>query len=242
MDRLTFDPTNPIRRQKDRWSCLAKSLAWSASSYGIVVPEGSLERRVLDYHITSPRGLLSDKTGHDIADFMTQEFGGHGLTAKYVPSVSWEEVTREAGLYPMVLGGTKMWHYVSVRGYDPSLGVLLLANTVNGFNGVHQYLTRGQFDYYSPLALVRVTTPQVLEEGPRHAGRLPNRLRGLYRAVTVGGATLYLPASKSDAGGGRGSSRPAGSRTVMENPPPYTRGRGRPVRRVFHRELNREKA
>jgi hypothetical protein len=202
MTRLVFDPRTPRIQQKDPWSCLTKSLVWSMLAYGADIPNGSLEKRVLSNHITSRGGYLTDKSGHDIADFMTQEFGSEwGVTAEYTPEVTWEQVVHDAGRYAIVIGGSKFLHYTAVRGYDPQKAILLLANSVEGWMSVGQFMTMQQFHYYSPLARIRVATPHMIAEGERYRGRVG--LSGLYKAVTTGAATLYLPNTQSDAAGRR---------------------------------------
>lgn len=223
MSRLVFDPWTPAIKQKDNWSCLAKSLGWATSAYGLALPKGTMEKEVLANHITSRGGYLTDKSGHDIADFMTELFQGPGLTAEYTPVVPFDEIARDAGRYPMVIGGTDFHHYVAVRGFDPRYDCLYLANSAEGWNGVQFWMTRQQFQYFSPLARIRVTTPWMIAEGKEHRG--PVGLCGPYKAVTIGGATILLPRE------------PAGSRMVDSRPGPITAKRGRPVRRRLHLDL-----
>jgi hypothetical protein len=220
---LIYDPLVPVILQKDSWSCLTKSIRWSLSAYGIAVPEGYLEKQVRG-SITNRGGYLNDKTGHDLADFMTQEFGNRGLTAEYTPSVAWDEVVRDAGRYAMVIGGSNFLHYAAVRGYDAQYDILYLANSVPTWRHLGHKMTRHEFEYYGPLARIRVATPHMIAEGERYRGTVG--LRGLYRAVTIGASTVYLPAERGGVGdpeegpgvvarGLPGSRRPRGDGRVL---------------------------
>lgn len=188
---LVYDPLTPVILQGDMWSCLAKSLRWSLTSYGIAVPEGYMEKQIRGA-ITNRGGYLNDKTGHDLADFMTEEFGTEGLTAEYTPSVTWDDVRADAGRFAMVIGGTNLHHYAAVRGYDPRYQVLLLANSAPRWKHLGHKMTKQEFDYYGPLARIRVATPHMIAEGGHRVVR-PAWPRGLYRAAIVGASTLYLP-------------------------------------------------
>jgi hypothetical protein len=223
--RLVYDPWTPAVPQRDSWSCLAKSLGWATAAYGLVLPRGTMENRVRDYNIVSAGGYLTDKTGHDIADFMTEHFHTKGLTAEYTPVVSFDEVALDAGRYPMVIGGTDFHHYVAVRGFDPRYDCLYLANSAEGWNGVRFWMTRQQFQYFSPLARIRVTTPWMIAEGEQHRG--PIGLCGPYQAVTVGGATLLIP--RTDRGAAREG--------VVDPRLRPTAARYRRGRRILHHEL-----
>lgn len=231
--KLIYDPMTPVILQQDSWSCLTKSLRWSLTSYGIAVPDGYLERQVRGT-ITNRGGYLNDKTGHDLADFMTAEFGDRGLTAEYTPSVSWDEVRRDAGRYAMVIGGTNLLHYAAVRGYDPLYDIIYLANSVPRWRHLGHKMTRHEFEYYSPLARIRVATPHMIQEGENHRGTVG--LRGLYRAVTIGASTVYLPAKR-----GGDSDAPARAGVVAPGPGPAL-GRRRGRGRVLHRVLTTEEA
>jgi hypothetical protein len=100
---LTYDPATPQVKQRDSWSCLAKALAWSLRSYGLPIREGQVEGWVLSDHVTSRGGYLTDKTGHEIAEWSKQLFG-LGLVANYTPNVTWEEVVSDAGRNPTLFG------------------------------------------------------------------------------------------------------------------------------------------
>jgi hypothetical protein len=195
---LTYDPTLPRIRQLDRWSCLAKSLGWSAAAYGLEFDQAEFDRRVLAYNITNRGGFLTDKTGHDVADFATEQFAPLGLTAEYTPVVSYDEVVADAGRYPIIIGGSLFLHYTAVRYYEPGMG-LILANSTEGWQSIWQVMNRAQFHRYSPLARIRVATPWMIAEGGEHRGKVG--LRGDYRAVAVGGSTILLPTTEAPVGG-----------------------------------------
>jgi hypothetical protein len=197
MNRLSYDPSVPRLVQRDGWSCLAKSITWSFASLGLFLPDRDVERRVRAWNITSPGGYLTDKTGLDLAGWTEEQFPQLGVSAQYRRDASWEEVRHDAGRFPLIIGGSIFLHYTAVRDYDPFSGLLLLANSSDGWRGVGQVMSRAQFERQRPLVAIRITTPEMLEEGGRDVpdGVQHARAGRACQALVVGSKTLYLPRS-----------------------------------------------
>lgn len=188
---LIYNPTIDQPMQNSVWACLANSIAWAVRSIGSNRPSDDIALAIRQYNIVTKRGYLVDKTGHDIADWTTEQFRDLGITAQYTPSVTFDDAMREAGRYPIVLGGSIWLHYCALRGYDSSRGELLLANSSPGWKQIHQTMSRSQFNRLRPISMIRVAPPQVVEERQRYVGRVG--ISGLHEAVIVGGTTLFLP-------------------------------------------------
>jgi hypothetical protein len=171
---MKFDPDRPIELQRNNWGCFPNSLSWAVEGLGIRMDREALGLVAVRNKIITPRGYLVDKSGNDLADFSREMLADYGLAALYLFDVSFDQISREAGLYPLVIGSGSWLHYAAVRGYDPVADVLLLANTSPGWQGVGYTMNRTQFGGYSPISLTRVATPDLIgqvEEEYRHNAR-----------------------------------------------------------------------
>jgi hypothetical protein len=158
--RVVFNPQEPPHPQEEDFDCSQESLEWALYSLGRRPQENWLEPTMIAEGVMSRDLGLLDASGAGLAAFVRRHYGEYGYTAENVASVSYEDVVREAGLYPLLIGGRAWNHWSGVRGYDAGQG-LLLANPAPGWKGIGQTLTRQQFTALGPFSMVRVLHPDL---------------------------------------------------------------------------------
>ena len=132
-----YDPSTPQYPQTLDWSCSACSLAWLNRAMRIELAQD--EYAAIDYigdpqHINSTYGLM-DGSGARLRDCLREQ----GVAA----ANGWWTFDQAAQLavgMGLLIGGVGWNHWVGVRGYDSSSGQLALANSADGWMGVHQVL------------------------------------------------------------------------------------------------------
>lgn len=168
---MIYRPDAPTLLQANAWACLTTSLRWAAQSLGRPTVRRDVERLVLRQQVITPHGNLVDKTGLALAQFAREELA---VVTSYRDVTRWEEVTSQAGQWPLVLGGWGWQHYAAVRDYDPLADLLLLANPVaRPWRGVGQTMARHQFDRLHPLVLIRVAPEGSQDVSPLRPGHRP---------------------------------------------------------------------
>jgi hypothetical protein len=115
--------------------------------------------------VSEADGLL-DATGDHLSAWIASEYGEFGYSANAESPVSFDALAAEfaapANPYPGLIGGRAWGHWSGLRSYDPSSDCLLLANPADGWQGIHQSMTRDQFAALGPFSLVRVLHPDLL--------------------------------------------------------------------------------
>jgi hypothetical protein len=160
--KITFNRDEPAIAQNDPWSCAPTSTRWALTALGRHPSESWLEGQIQADGVVSQELGLLDASGAGLAHWITAQYGEFGYSASNEPSVTFDAVAREAGPYPLLLGGRAWNHWSGVRGYDQARDLLLLANPSSGWKGVGQVMDRSQFAALGPFSMVRVTHPDLL--------------------------------------------------------------------------------
>jgi hypothetical protein len=158
---VTYNPDEPPHPQNESFDCSQDSLEWALYAVGRAPSDVWLTNTMIAQGVMSRNLGLLDASGAGLAGFVTREYGEFGYSAENVASVTFDEVAREAGYYPVLIGGRTWNHWSGVRSYDATNDVLILANPSEGWMGVGQTLNRGQFDQMGPFSLVRVLHPDL---------------------------------------------------------------------------------
>jgi hypothetical protein len=151
MQPLTYDPDEPMPAQTADWTCAACSLAWLNRALGI--DHATDEWSAVEYignpdNINSTYGLM-DASGVRLRDCLREQ----GAPA-FCSWLDWEWMYDLATRMPLLIGGVNWYHWVGVRtAYD---GVLWIANSAHGWQGVTNTLSSDQADGLGPFAAVVV--------------------------------------------------------------------------------------
>ncbi len=163
-ERITFNAETPRIPQNDAWSCAPTSLRWAMTALGRNPAEGWMEQTALDEGVVKTHNGLQDATGAGLAAFVRRHYAEFGYDANNEPFITFDEARFEGNhAYPILIGGRTWNHWSAVRGFDEGRGVLLLANPEDGWMGVHQIMSREQFDRLGRFSMVRVFHPDLLE-------------------------------------------------------------------------------
>lgn len=163
---VTYNASEPAIPQNDPWSCAPTSTRWALTALGRHPAESWMEAQMkADGVVSEALGLL-DASGTGLAAWVIAQYGEFEFTASNDPSVSFDDVTREAGKYPLLLGGRAWGHWSGVRGLSASTDTLLLANPSSGWMNVQQTMNRQQFAALGPFSMVRVTHPDLAPVPP----------------------------------------------------------------------------
>jgi hypothetical protein len=170
---VTYNASTPAIAQDDDWSCAPTSLRWALTALGRNPgPQYIEELMVRDGVVSKDQGLL-DASGAGLAAWIGKSgpayYGDDGFYGNNEPVVSFEAVASEIGPYPILIGGRTFGpggHWVGIRGYDASRGVLLLANPADGFTGIYQEMNSAQWNARGPWSMVRVLHPDLLVTAP----------------------------------------------------------------------------
>jgi lysozyme len=156
-----YDWTYPALMQQHDWDCSQESICWCLYAYGRTPDESWMEQSMIDAGVVDPAVGCTDASGAGLASWLNDEYGEYGYLSSNNPSVSFDDVAREAAthLHPLAVGGRAFYHWVGVRGYDAYLDRLMLANPAPGYRGIYQTLDRRQFAELGPFSLVRLTHP-----------------------------------------------------------------------------------
>lgn len=168
-----YDWQEPAHLQEHDWDCSQESLEWCLWAYGRTPDDSWMEQSLQAGGYVNPAVGCTDRTGAGLARWLNDEYGEYGYVASNTVGVSFDDVMNEARthLHPVAMGGEAFYHWVGVRGYDPMLDRLLLANPAPGWMGCYQTMTRQQFADLGSFNLVRLTHPAAETGGA--AARLP---------------------------------------------------------------------
>lgn len=172
-DLPVYDPAEPHQNQNWDWDCSQESAEFCLRSWGRTPSDDWMEQSLQDDGVVTPQYGLMDASGAGMADWFNREYGEFGYLASNEASVTFDDVAAEAATmsHPLMIGGRAWCHWVGVRGYSGD--VLLLANSADGYMGVGQTLSRGQFASLGSFSMVRLTHPaaegQVPERPPPDA-------------------------------------------------------------------------
>lgn len=161
--RVTYDKDTPRIAQNDDWSCAPTSLRWALTALGRNPSETWVEGTALAEGVVTTLHGLMDSSGAGLAEFVRRHWGEFGFDANHEPTISFQFAALEGDhAYPILIGGRNWNHWSAVRDYDESRDILLLANPADGHRGVHQFMTRPQFEALGPFSMVRVIHPDLL--------------------------------------------------------------------------------
>lgn len=155
----TYDPATPSQNQDWDWDCSQESAQYCLRSWGRDPDDDWMEASLIQSGTVTPEYGLMDASGAGMADWFNAEYGEFGYLASNEPSVSFDDVAQEAaeGKHPLMIGGRAWYHWVGCRGFDGD--VLLIANSAEGYMGITDWLSRGQFEALGPFSMVRLTHP-----------------------------------------------------------------------------------
>jgi hypothetical protein len=164
--RVTYNRDEPAIAQNDPWSCAPTSTRWALRAVGRHPAEGWMESQMVADGVVSEADGLLDATGDHLSAWIASEYGEFGYSANAESPVSFDALAAEfaapANPYPGLLGGRAWGHWSGLRSYDPSSDCLLLANPADGWQGIHQSMTRDQFAALGPFSLVRILHPDLV--------------------------------------------------------------------------------
>jgi hypothetical protein len=175
--KVTYNRSTPAIAQDDDWSCAPTSLRWALTALGRNPGPLYIENLMVRDGVVSKEAGLLDASGSGLAAWIGKSgeayYGSDGFYGNNEDPISWEWAVHEGGAangsahaYPLLIGGRRWNHWSGLRDYDPSRGLLLLANPANGWQGVGQTMTRQQFDALGPFSAVRVLHPDLLGADP----------------------------------------------------------------------------
>lgn len=198
-----FDPSYPAAAQAESWSCAVYTTAWMLRATGHDVSVSEVKSRMLNTgRVTSTYGL-SDANGPGVAQTL-RDFadGAPGIENRGI--VSFNDVAARAGQMAVGIGGRNWNHWSAVRGYDAGRDVLLLANSANGWQGVYQEMTRGQFANLGAMAMVWMDFGQMPPPPPFEPSARPTGgpFPALHVKTTIPGGQ-WITQCNEDASGER---------------------------------------
>jgi hypothetical protein len=150
-----FDPTTPDEKQRQSWTCAIRSVMWLLKSIGISVSPEEAQDAMSPRYVTSDVGLL-DASGAGIVKVLADRWG---VTARNLPSASFDDVMQLAGKQPVAIGGRNwggpgLGHWSAVRGVDGDR--LALANPAAGQRFGQTTLSRNDWARIGPFSAVVV--------------------------------------------------------------------------------------
>jgi len=156
-----YNPYEPAHPQEGDWDCSQESTEWGLYAYGRT-PDGEwMEQSMQAAGVINPAVGLTDASGAGLASWLNTEYGEYGYVAESVNPIGFDELAAEAStlVHPIMAGGRAWCHWTGVRGYDAASDVLLLANPADGWMGIYQTMTRGDFARLGSFSMVRLTHP-----------------------------------------------------------------------------------
>lgn len=157
-----YDYLEPARLQENDWDCSVESTEWALFAWGRQPDDNWLENSMIAAGVVDPAVGLCDASGAGLAAWCNEEYSEFGFYAENVNPVDFNSLALEASTlkHPIMAGGRAFYHWVGVRGYDPTRDVLLLANPAPGWKNIYQTLTRTQFSQLGSWSMVRLTHPE----------------------------------------------------------------------------------
>lgn len=162
-----YDWQEPAIAQNHDWDCSEESIRWCLYAFGRTPDDAWMEQSMIAAGVVNPSVGCTDSSGAGLARWVNQEYGEYGYLASNSTGCSFDDLAAEAATHqhPMAIGGSGWYHWSGLRGYDPLMDRLLLANPANGWQGVYQTMDRDQFYNLGPFNAVRVTHPEAENGG-----------------------------------------------------------------------------
>lgn len=129
------------------WTCSICSFTWVVNSTGV---DPDLTREMATQLIGYPN-CVNETYGLMSSDCLIRAFANVGLTAKqgyYTYSEAYSICTAHTG----VINPLGMYHFMAIRGVRN--GNIWVANSAQGYRGVHDDLTAEQFNSLGPTQLI----------------------------------------------------------------------------------------
>jgi hypothetical protein len=167
-----YDSSTAPQPQDADFDCSQESAQWCLRAYGRNPDDAWMTESLIENNVMTPQYGLMDASGAGMADWLNTEYSEFGYLASNEPSVSFDDVAREAatGAHPLMIGGRSWCHWVGCAGYSVDEDLLLIANSADGYMGVGQTLSRGQWASLGSFSMVRLMHPaaegMVPTEGP----------------------------------------------------------------------------
>jgi hypothetical protein len=152
-----YNPAFPPIRQDKSYDCSETALLWILYAYGRQTSDAWLEGAMQSEGVLTERWGLMDATGHQLADFINEQYDELGYIARAASPVSFDDVANGAGLHGRMAGGINWVHWVAVTGYDGARDVLTIMNPAPGYMGIYGELTRNQFSQLGPFSMIDVS-------------------------------------------------------------------------------------
>jgi hypothetical protein len=156
-----YNCDEPSHPQENDWDCSVESTEWALYAWGRQPSDDWLEQSMIAAGVVDPSVGLTDASGALLAEWVIAEYGEYGYDAENVDPVSFDDLAAEAALerHPIMAGGRTWCHWTGVAGYDADQDLLLLRNPANGWMGVYQTMSRGQFASLGSFSMVRLMHP-----------------------------------------------------------------------------------
>jgi hypothetical protein len=147
-NEYTYDPLAEMRGQRWDWDCSAASTAWMGRALGWGWSEGDVAYEFVRAGIATPQLGCLDGTGAGIVRWLAdQPFPAQNARG------SWSIIEARTQTCPLIMGSTRWYHWVGVRGMDDT-GTLQLANSAPGWAGIWQTMSHEQFDMFGDFYIV----------------------------------------------------------------------------------------
>lgn len=148
---LSYNPEEPQYNQEENWTCAACSLAWLNRALYIdhATDEYSAASYIGQPENINPEWGLMDASGQRLVECLREQGAPafHGW-------LDWSTTYDLATQMPLLIGGINWCHWVGVRFADN--GILLLANSAPGWQGITQTMEEMDFHAWGPFAVVAV--------------------------------------------------------------------------------------
>jgi hypothetical protein len=144
-----FDPTTPMTRQENGWTCSVCAQDWVLRATG-VAPDHTralgLDEIGYPHNVNETYGLM-DGSGSKLREV----YARYGLDSTQ-GWLSFDEVYAAAGETTGQMSGGVWYHWVAIRGRDGEN--LWIANSAPGYKNVSESLSRDDFNRLGPFSVV----------------------------------------------------------------------------------------
>lgn len=158
-----YNADEPTVIQSSDWDCAPSALTWALRAMGRHPAQSWIAATMIEQGYESTEQGLLDASGAGLAAFVNGEYGdgsgGPAVHALNNGSVTYDDVRSIAGQTAVLIGG-RGWggpglgHWVGVRRYDPSLGLVLANPGGTGPIFGQQVLDRQAFSAAGPFSMV----------------------------------------------------------------------------------------
>jgi len=171
--RVTYNRNEPPHPQNRSYDCSQESIEWAMYALGRAPSDDWMESAMISEGVMTPDLGCTDRTGAGLASFIRRHYGEYKFDANNETNVSWAWITQEGAAaggaqhsYPVLIGGESWYHWAVCRDYDPNTGLLLIANSANGWGGISQTMTEEEWGAKGPFNAVRVFHPDLFATAP----------------------------------------------------------------------------